>query len=96
MGPSSPAQGGEGWSTETIGTCTCHFPNYDYGSLSDLLPESRSVVQPLGELGSVSVGPCSGKLGWAEPAVSTMGTVHVVVVSPVLNQHLGFEEGSNR
>ena len=51
------------------------------------------MVQLLCELGLVSVGPCSGKLVGAEPAVRTVWTVQVVVDSPVLDEHLGFEEG---
>ncbi len=41
----------------------------------------------------MSVGPCSGELVGAEPAVRTVWTVHVVVDPPVLDQHLGFEQG---
>ena len=41
----------------------------------------------------VSVGPCSGELVGAEPAVRNVWTVHVVVDSPVLDQYLGFEQG---
>jgi hypothetical protein len=51
------------------------------------------VLQPFCELGLVSVGPCSGALVGAEPATSTVGTVHAVVDSPVFDEDLGFERG---
>ena len=41
----------------------------------------------------MSVGPCSGELVGAEPAVRTMWTVQVVVDSPVLDEHPGLEQG---
>ena len=41
----------------------------------------------------LSVGPVLGELGGGEAAVSTMGSVGVVVNSPVLGEHLGLEQG---
>jgi hypothetical protein len=58
-----------------------------------MLRGSRLLVQLPCELGLVSVGPCSGELVGAEPAVRIVWTVQVAVDSPVLDEHLGLEEG---
>src|SRR5271168_4668668 len=75
--------------TRSLGARRLNFPPGTVLALRG----SRLLGQPLCELGLVSVGPCSGELVGAEPAVRTVWTVHVVVDSPVLDEHLGLEQG---
>ena len=50
------------------------------------------MVQALCECWLVSGGPGLGELAGRELAVGAVGSVHVVVDSPVLDEHLGFEQ----
>ena len=50
------------------------------------------MVQVLCGLGLVVDGPHRGELGWGEVAVCGVGSVHVVVDPPVLDDHSGFEQ----
>lgn len=52
----------------------------------------RWVVQLLCECWLVSGGPGLGELVGGEVAVGAVGSVHVVVDAPVLDEGLGFEE----
>ena len=50
------------------------------------------MVQLLCDLGLVFGLPLGGELGWGEVAVGGVGSVLVVVDSPVLDDHAGFEQ----